>query len=223
MSECLNILDLPDEILLIICNKMNIVDVLYSLVDVNQRFDRLVLDPLTIRNLDMTIRTFESIYDGTFSIDDKILSRICDQILCRIYDQINTLTTEQYSIKRILRDANYPQLYSLSLINFEGKIFGQYLTDDSILRDLLSKQITHLNIDIRNADRESTEITSKIFVLILSLCKKLTELNFCDLFFERKHWNHFTRLTATSFMSSTLTKLKINLEIFPDCLFLLNG
>ncbi len=48
MNNCLNILDLPDEILLIICSKMNIVDVLYSLVDVNQRFDRLVLDPLTI-------------------------------------------------------------------------------------------------------------------------------------------------------------------------------
>ncbi|CAF1085799.1 unnamed protein product [Adineta steineri] len=129
MNECLNILDLPDEMLLIICNTMNIVDVLYSLVDVNQRFDRLVLDPLTIRNLDMTIRTFESIYDETFSIDDKVLSRICDQILCRIYDQINTLTIEQYSIKRILHATNYPQLYSLSLINFEAKILHQYLTD----------------------------------------------------------------------------------------------
>src|SRR5690242_19678310 len=128
MNKCLNILDLPDEILLNICNKMNIVDVLYSLVDVNQRFDRLVLDPLTIRNLDLTIRTFESMYDQTFSIDDKVLSRICDKILCRIYNQINTLTVEQYSIKRILRAANYPQLYSLSLINFEGEILNQYLT-----------------------------------------------------------------------------------------------
>jgi len=106
---------------------MNIVDVLYSLVDVNQRFDRLVLDPLTIRNLDMTIRTFESVYDQNFSIDDKILSRICDKILCRIYDQINALTVEQYSVKRILRAANYLQLYSLSLVNFEGEILNQYL------------------------------------------------------------------------------------------------
>jgi hypothetical protein len=128
MNKYFNILDLPDEILLIIVNKMNIVDVLYSLVDVNQRFDRLVLDPLTIRNIDMTMKTFESVYDQTFSIDDQILSRICDQILCRIYDQINALTVEQYSIKRILHATNYPQLYSLSLINFEGKILDQYLT-----------------------------------------------------------------------------------------------
>jgi hypothetical protein len=128
MNKCLNILDLPDEILLIIFNKMNIVDVLYSLVDVNQRFDRLVLDPLTIRNIDMTMKTFESVYDQTFSIDDQILSRICDKILCRIYDQINALTIEQYSMKCILHATNYPQLYSLSLINFEGKILDQYLT-----------------------------------------------------------------------------------------------
>ncbi|CAF0853771.1 unnamed protein product [Rotaria sordida] len=202
---------------------MNIVDVLYSLVDVNQRFDRLVLDPLIIRNLNMTIRTFESLYDQTFSIDDKTLSRICDKILCRIYDQINTLTIEQYSVERILRVANYPQLYSLSFINFEGEILDQYLTDDSILRDLLSKQITHLNIDIKNANRESFKITSKIFVLILSLCKNLIDLNFCDLFFERKHWNRISRLTETSLMSSTLTKLKINLVSFTECLFLLNG
>ncbi|CAF1357858.1 unnamed protein product [Adineta steineri] len=201
---------------------MNIVDVLCSLVDVNQRFDRLVLDPLTIRNLDMTIRTFESLFNQTFSVDDKILSRICDQILCRIYDQINTLTIEQYSMKRILHATNYPQLNSLSLVNFEAEILDQYLTDDSILRDLLSKQITHLNIDIQNAYRESTIITRKIFVLILSLCEKLIELNFCDLFFERKHWNRICLLTATTLTSSTLTKLKINLTAFTECLFLVN-
>jgi hypothetical protein len=128
MNKCLTILDLPDEILLVILNKMNMVDVLYSLVDVNQRFDRLALDPLTIRHIDMTMKTFESVYDQTFSIDDQVLSRICDQILCRISDQINSLIVEQYSIKRILHTNNYSQLYSLSLINFEGKILDQYLT-----------------------------------------------------------------------------------------------
>ena len=65
--------------------------------------------------------------------------------------------------------------------------------------------------------------TSKIFVLILSLCKKLIDLNFCDLFFERKHWSRFSRLSATNFTSSTLTKLKINVDTFTECLFLLNA
>ncbi|CAF4044107.1 unnamed protein product, partial [Rotaria sordida] len=103
------------------------------------------------------------------------------------------------------------------------KIINWLNVNDSILRDLLSKQITHLNIDIKNGNRVSFEITSKIFVLILSLCKNLIDLNFCDLFFERKHWNHISDLTETSLTSSTLTKLKINLETFTECLFLLNG
>jgi hypothetical protein len=67
------------------------------------------------------------------------------------------------------------------------------------------------------------EITSKIFVLILSLCTKLIDLNYCDLSFERKHWTSLSHLIETSLMSSTLTKLKINLETFTECLFLLNG
>ena len=42
----INILDLPDEILLSILNKLNNIDILYSLVDVNQRFDRLALNSI---------------------------------------------------------------------------------------------------------------------------------------------------------------------------------
>jgi len=102
MNKYLNIIDLPDEIWLIICNKMNIVDVLYSLVDVNQRLDRLVLDPLTIRNLAMTLKTIKSVCDQTFSIDDHALSRFCDKILCRIHYEINIFLVEFYSMKHIL-------------------------------------------------------------------------------------------------------------------------
>ena len=98
-----------------------------------------------------------------------------------------------------------------------------YILDDFILRDLLSKQITHLNIDIKNANKECTKITSKIFVLILSLCEKLTELNFCDFYFERKHWADISDIVPTSLISSTLTKLKINLDTFTQCLLLVDG
>jgi len=123
------ILDLPDEILLIIFKKLNIIDVLYSLVDVNQRFDRLALNPLYIHDLDMTtIMTNNSIYNQTFSIDTQVLSRICQKVLPRIDHQIHKLTVEECSMKPILLAANYPQLYSLSLINFHEEILYQYLT-----------------------------------------------------------------------------------------------
>jgi hypothetical protein len=124
----LNILDLPDEVLLIILKKLNTIDLLHSLVDVNRRFDRLVLDSLYILDLDMTdIMTINSLYDQT-SIDPQILPRICEKILPWIHHQIQKLTSEQYSMKQILLAANYPQLYSLSLINFQEEILYQYLT-----------------------------------------------------------------------------------------------
>ena len=128
MNNAVNILDLPDEILLIICYKMNIVDVLYSLVDVNQRFDQLVLDPLSIRHLDMTIRTIKSVEGQSFSIDNQVLSKICGKILCRIQHHVHGLTLEPSSMKRILLAADYSQLHSLSLVDFEGEALCQYLT-----------------------------------------------------------------------------------------------
>jgi hypothetical protein len=63
-----------------------------------------------------------------------------------------------------------------------------------------------------------------IFILILSLCKRLTHLNFCESY-------HYRRLpifkiydpTSPSCMSSTLTNLKIRVLSFNDCLYLLDG
>ena len=124
----LNILDLPNEILLIISKKLNTVDALYSLVDVNERFDELVLDSLHIRNLDVVSMIIKSNFDRTISIDNRVLSRICEKILPRIHHQLNELTVEQHSMKRILLTVNYPQLYSLSLVNFQEEILFQYLT-----------------------------------------------------------------------------------------------
>jgi hypothetical protein len=124
----LNLLDLPNEVLLIIFNELNTVDALYSLLDVNERFDELVLGSLHIRNLDTVSMIIKSNEDRTISIDNRVLSRICEKILPRIHHQLNELTVEQHSMKRILLTVTYPQLYSLSLVNFQEEILFQYLT-----------------------------------------------------------------------------------------------
>ncbi|CAF3888562.1 unnamed protein product [Rotaria sp. Silwood1] len=179
-----NILDLPDEVLFIIFKKLNIIDAFYSLSDINQRFNRLALDFLYIRHLDMTtITNMNSLYNQISSIDPQLLSRICQKILPPLHHEVYKLTVEQDSMKQILLAANYPRLYSLSLINFEEKIIYQYLT---VLRDLLTKQITHLNIDIKKPVDYWSDTLLNIIALILSLCKKLTVLNFGDMFITRK-------------------------------------
>jgi len=105
------------------------VDVFYSLVDVNRRFDRLVFDSLYIHHLDMTtVMNINSAHDQSSSIDTQVLSEICSKVLPRIDHQVHKLTVEQDSMKRILLAANYGQLYSLSLINFQEEILYQYLT-----------------------------------------------------------------------------------------------
>jgi hypothetical protein len=122
-----NIFDLPNEILFMIINKLNIGDVFYSLVDVDERFVHLVLDPLYIENVDITVMAMNSFYDRTFSVHEQVLSRICENILPKIADQVKKLAIEQHSIERTL-NFNYSQLYSLSLVNFKAEILLQYLT-----------------------------------------------------------------------------------------------
>jgi hypothetical protein len=127
-KNLLEMLDLPNEILLIIFNKLNMVDVFNSLVNVCERFDQLIFDPFHIRNLDMTSMTMKSIFDRTYSVDDQVLSRICSNILPRIHHQVNELIIEQHSIQRVLHTFNYPQLYSLTLMDFEAERLSKYLT-----------------------------------------------------------------------------------------------
>ncbi|CAF1035892.1 unnamed protein product [Adineta steineri] len=224
MKNYLNILDIPDEILFLIFQKLNAVEVFSTLEDVNQRFHRLAIDPLLIRDLNMTtITNINSFYDQNSLMDSKVLSRICKKILPQIHTQVQKLTVEQDSMKEILRAGNYPQLYSLSLINCEEEILYQYLTDDLILRDLLTKQITHLNIDMKIIVEPNSETMSKIFQLILSLCKNLISLNFCDMYLTRTCCSGLPYLLQNNYMPSSLNKLKINLPVLTYCLYLLDG
>ncbi|CAF1526051.1 unnamed protein product [Rotaria sordida] len=217
----LSIVDLPNEILLIIFNKLKTVDALYSLVDINQRFDRLVFDSLHIRNLDTTSITIKSYYEWNFSIDNNLLSKISEKILPRIHHQLNELIVEQYSMERILFTVNYPQLYSLSLVNFQEEILFQYLTGDSVLHDLLTQQIRYLNIDVSYEPKSKASKTrSTIFLLILSMCQRLIYLNYCQLFPDRMSPICIYKYPSTSCISSSLTKLKVNVEKFDDCLYL---
>ncbi|CAF1288616.1 unnamed protein product [Adineta steineri] len=219
-----NIFDLPNEILFIIIKKLNIGDVIYSLVNVNERFVHLLFDPFYIQNLNITLMTIKSFYQRTFSLHEQVLSNICENILPNIHDQVKQLTVEQHSIERILTH-NYSQLYSLSLVNFKEEILCKYLMDHSALRDLLTHQITHLNIDIQSDEIPTllSKISSYIFILILSLCQRLIKLNFCQVFSYRNSFSLIYKLPQTSCSYSTLIELKINVATFNACLCLLDG
>jgi hypothetical protein len=95
--------------------------------------------------------------------------------------------------------------------------------DDSILRNLLTKQITHLTIDMKKTKERNSINVVKIYELIGSLCKKLVVLNCYDMFYSEKIERPDFCSPWKSYMSSTLTKLNINVPTVADCLYLLDG
>ncbi len=96
------------------------------------------------------------------------------------------------------------------------------IKDNLILRDLLTNQITHLNIDIKKTTECSFKIGPEIFAKILSLCKNLIVLNFCDMFLAQNFILSLTYVSWNHCIPSTLIKLRINLSTLADCLHLLD-
>lgn len=150
--SCIQLDDLPDEIILIILKKTNNCDVLYSLIGVNRRLDTIVNASIFTRNitlispLNKRFHTIEnnsiftrnltlitSFNGSSYQLNDTIVDRFCLKILPKINDKIQRLTVESSSMKRILLATNYPNLHTLGIYDlapeatrdlFSGKIFS---------------------------------------------------------------------------------------------------
>ncbi|CAF4263315.1 unnamed protein product, partial [Rotaria sordida] len=148
-------------------------------------------------------------------LDIQKIDTICKKILPRIHHHIYKLTVPSYLIECII-NIDYPQLQSLSLVNFEEEKLLEYLTGETTVYRLLTNQIKHLNVDIVYDKNESN-----IFLLILSLGKQLTDLTFHNRF-SSEHLGNPTFVLSSIHISSTLNKLIINVTTFDDCLYLLD-
>ena len=121
-----SLLDLPNEILLIILKKLNNMDVLYSLLDVdNQRLDIIVREETFTKSLNFILTT---ITDDVLSIADSILDRFCMNILPKIDYNVKSLILESGSMERILLAADYPNLTELKLYNVNDHIVSYHFT-----------------------------------------------------------------------------------------------
>ena len=115
--------DLPDEILMMIFKNMCQVDVLYSLIDVNQQLNRIVHDAIFTNHLTL----LKHLSDGSIcSLTDSMLDQFCSQILPKINHKIKCLHLESSSMERILLATRYPSLDGLSLCNITLKTIIQY-------------------------------------------------------------------------------------------------
>ncbi|CAF4472397.1 unnamed protein product, partial [Rotaria sp. Silwood2] len=199
--------------------KLNNIDVLYSLLDVdNQRLDMIVEDKTFTNNLNFVL-TMST--DDIFPIGDSILNRFCISILPRIGLNIKSLILESGSMERILLATDYPNLYELKLFNFNNKIASHYFTIKSPVHHIFQKQITNL-ILVCKTDNNILSIeqyTENVHKYIFNFCENLKHLSFTGSCVRLS----FRNLPLTICSSSTLYKLSISVNRFEDCLALLDG
>jgi hypothetical protein len=106
--------DLPDEILVIILKKLFNVEVLYSLIGVNHRLNRIAHDSIFTSHL--TLMRYLS-DDSIDPLSAPMLDRFRLEILPEIHDKIEWLNLESSSIERILLATHYPNLCGFGLYN----------------------------------------------------------------------------------------------------------
>lgn len=101
---------LPDELLLAILKYLNNVDLLYFLMGLNTRLDRIIRDPCftTLINL---IRT----KDKDFDESEMFTSRFSATVLPKIHHLIRYFKLDSTSMERILGAADYPNLSQLDI------------------------------------------------------------------------------------------------------------
>ena len=121
----IHLLDLPNEILFLILRKLDNVDVLYSLLGVNNRRLEVVAQQDTFTNI-LDFACASRLTDEISPVPVLRLVRFCDLILPRIHINVRTLMVEAGSMEPILRAAIFPNLTQLKIYNFNQAIVSHY-------------------------------------------------------------------------------------------------
>ncbi|CAF2789704.1 unnamed protein product [Rotaria sp. Silwood2] len=218
-NSCVELNDIPDEILLIIFKKLNNLEVLYSFQGVNERLNKIIHDPIFTSRLNF-LQWSSNKFINKFS-SDVILNRFCLQILPEICMKIKWLDLESSSMKHILCAADYPNLYGLGLYNIEEEAARCLFTDESASSSIYKNQITTLIIEI-NPNYNKLWTMEYICNHIFSVFLNLTHLIFYE-----SSYNNIVRLLfdfpSPKLSSSTLLVLNIKVQSFYICLYLLDG
>ncbi|CAF0798981.1 unnamed protein product [Adineta steineri] len=212
----IHLLDLPDEILLIILKKLNNIDVLYSLFDINNGRLDILAQGITFTDILKFI-----------SIDNiPIIDRFCIDILPRINHNVKCFAFDPVFMERILLATDYPNLTKLTIIHFQKAIALNYFTDESSLRSIFQEQIT--NLILISDDENEMECLPNIYAEdvyadILIFFKNLKKLSFVKSSVVLDSRLPFYYSPCTTFSSPILTHLYINVETLDDCFYLLDG
>ncbi|CAF3795494.1 unnamed protein product [Rotaria sp. Silwood1] len=90
---CVQLNDLPDEILMIIFKKLANIEVLYSLANVNKRLNRIAQDSVFTNELALFLSTCNSF---VYALPDPILDGLCSYILPKIHQKFNGFNSNHF-------------------------------------------------------------------------------------------------------------------------------
>ncbi|CAF3858185.1 unnamed protein product [Rotaria sp. Silwood1] len=220
-SSFIHLNDLPDEILIYILKKLDNFEVLYSLIGVNDRLNKIANDSIFTNHL--TLMKYLS-NDSIYPLANSTLDRLCSKILPLIHNKIEWLNIESSSIKRILLVTNYPNLHGISLYNINMKKFLSIFTDKLSLIRIDKNEILSLVIDITKNKKKkipSREDNTFVFTNIFTIFKNLKYLNFGP--FLNWYQEISFIFTPPTVISSNLLELHLSVVNFLDCLYLLDG
>ena len=105
-------------------------------------------------------------------------------------------------------------------------MFHYYTLDNSPLRCIFKQQITKLDLiskDHELAFRSCQEYTKRVYALILTCFEKLEHFNVIQTSIYSYPGLTVRYLPPSTFSSSTLTYLSVNVGTFTDCIYLLDG
>ncbi|CAF1263307.1 unnamed protein product [Rotaria sordida] len=214
------ITDLPDELLIMIFKRLNNIEILQFLMNVNTRFNKIVRDSTFTNHLTLLKCSFNHII---YSLSDTILDKFCIEIIPQIKHNIKWLDIESLSMERILLAAKYPNLNGLGIFNINEEVAQRLFIEENRLNSIF-KQITRLVITFANSDKKymTDEERINIFTYILNIfiniryLKLYTSSQFCIYHLSFENY-------LPTFFSSTLIELHICVLSFSACLYLLDG
>ncbi|CAF4161791.1 unnamed protein product [Rotaria sordida] len=130
------------------------------------------------------------------------------------------------SMKRILLTGTFPNLTHLNVCNFGRHIASNYFTNQSIFQDIFKHQITELILENSDQGRGAIsleEYTENIYARILTFFENLTHLSIVKSSSISEYPPLSIWYLPSTFSSSILTKLNINVRRIHDCFHLLDG
>ncbi|CAF1669977.1 unnamed protein product [Rotaria magnacalcarata] len=167
--SCVELNDLPDEILLIIFKKLDNFDILYSFHGIkSKRLNKIIHDPIFTSNLNFVKWSANKFHNKLTS--NFALNRFRLQILPDISMKVKWFYLESSSAKNILRAADYPNLYGLGLYNINERqldvfLLVQHFSQLLYVLDGRFSQLHTLIVDLINNVLSTDLIENKCFVL----------------------------------------------------------